>query len=583
MRAMSHLTRSSRTCRRLAIAAVLGLVWLCSQPKASSACDLSWWCEQAGGCAWAQRSIPIWALTEWNGTGTDMRLQSVPGGFSASDWENMIQQAAVIYREESGADIELYFGGHTSDHHGDGSITVRGDPVTCDSKIAWGEVDTTENPLYLGDIQEGFIQFRHQSQNSSGACVPISWTASSQTSRDIVATLVHELGHTLGRGHPSRCDQDVASYMESSAPGWSRYFSRYDKRILREMYGRADAIGKRRRLTASPNTWGSPVAWPMIAPEDQRIIARPKSLPTLSSNLQLAWSTYAENRASVKWTPLTNTWGNYQSSSSSYSEALSSPAVVSSGPTPSSVEWTRIYFLYEPQEYDGAATQKKICYVQTTNGITFQGRQCPEDKNGNPFTTRADGISATYDVHTNTFLVAYLSCDETGCSNVNVIVQPGISSGLAHSRVTSTSFSSTATPSIACSPGSASNRCVIAYKPGGTFPKLQWQEGSPMLDSSDSTRYWISTGDFQATQSRLDAAPSVVWSVLDDAYFVSLFVAAGPDSELRVRRKAAGANNWTNPGIVASDVERGISPGTLSVPVYATGVDSIDVYYLEYQ
>lgn len=47
-----------------------------------------------------QRSIPIWARTLGGGPYV---LQNVPGGFSASDWENMIQQAAVIYREESGA------------------------------------------------------------------------------------------------------------------------------------------------------------------------------------------------------------------------------------------------------------------------------------------------------------------------------------------------------------------------------------------------------------------------------------------------------------------------------------------------
>jgi hypothetical protein len=183
---------------------------------------------------------------------------------------------------------------------------------------------------------------------------------------------------------------------------------------------------------------------------------------------------------------------------------------------------------------------------------------------------------------TNSFLVAYLKCGETSCGNVHVMTQPGPGSGFTVSRDTATTFVSTATPTIACSTATGIDRCTIGYKPGGVEARLAWQDGAPQPALNFE---WVGVADFQATQSRLDAAPSIVWSKFDNAYFVSLLVADGADSVLRVRRKAAGANNWTDPVVVASAVHRGISPGTFAVPIVLTAplIDQVDVYYLEYQ
>jgi hypothetical protein len=234
----ANASRPAKHRRVLHIARVMGVLMVINAANTSNAeaCDL-----QCGvfnnACYWDTRSIPVWALTQ--GTGAHILQDVANGAFTASEWESMIQQALVIYREESGANISFYFGGHTASNHGNGSITIRGEPFICDESIAQSN-STTYWPT--SELSESIIQFRHNEEDeNTGICGPVAWEASSQSEKDIINTLVHELGHSIGIAHPSDCGDSPEgsprfggvgdrnrSGLRAGISGERRGFSRHD-------------------------------------------------------------------------------------------------------------------------------------------------------------------------------------------------------------------------------------------------------------------------------------------------------------------------------------------------------------------
>jgi hypothetical protein len=365
--------------------------------------------------------------------------------------------------------------------------------------------------------------------------------------------------------------------MRGRAPGYSRYFTRYDKETLRSRFGTVEAHGERHRLVTSPNTWTTaPAGWAQGSPDpiDNKILVRPRSVTSRQTFAPLAWTPPSGDPYYAAYGPFAPYWSDHEDFSASSLSGFSSPAVVSNGGAE-----IRIYRYLEAWTGDQSSHRKRLSYIKSTDGgATWSTVQYPLVL-GNYITTRADGIAAAYDAYTKTYLVAWLGCTEAGCTTVRGITEPAPGSALTSTVGWGTTIVATATPSIACHPTStAGDRCLIAFKPGGADPRIAWQEGA--ISSSGANPWtWTSSANFQGSH-KLHASPSVAWATFDSAFHVSLFVAEGPDSTIRVRRKQYGSNTWDNMSIVRSGNRRTISPAFLVAP---TLIDRLDAYYLVYE
>jgi hypothetical protein len=234
----ANASRPAKHRRVLHIARVMGVLMVINAANTSNAeaCDL-----QCGvfnnACYWDTRSIPVWALTQ--GTGAHILQDVANGAFTASEWGKHDSAGVGYISRGIWSKHQFLFWWPYSLEPRKRSITIRGEPFICDESIAQSN-STTYWPT--SELSESIIQFRHNEEDeNTGICGPVAWEASSQSEKDIINTLVHELGHSIGIAHPSDCGDSPEgsprfggvgdrnrSGLRAGISGERRGFSRHD-------------------------------------------------------------------------------------------------------------------------------------------------------------------------------------------------------------------------------------------------------------------------------------------------------------------------------------------------------------------
>ncbi len=463
-------------------------------------------CIDSSGSTWEQDAIPVYALT---GGASAYRLQDVPTGptggdsLSASDWQSIIETALNIYREESPLPRRLYFAGHVADYaQSRYGIVIRGEPesATCNGALAQSETNRYWYNPY--EYSWSSIEFR-QGQNDTGVCEPIPWTPNRAPGQyDITGTLVHELFHSLGYDHTDICgDSSAASVLVGGyAVAYNRHLTRYDKGELVSLYGMRSPLGKSRTYTDLANVWSGTAPWPDIAGLPAIVIGyRPKSLTQFEPNTYVAWGA---GTTGAMYRAKRDTSGIWTLQPSVSTSTWSSPAVVSNGSG-----LIRNYFLGE----SSTSAAKYIRWRESADGGVTWGPLVASFDGLFSVATRRDGIAAAYDTATNSFAILYTtdgtnlnSVVDTKGNDIRVVVDGPGATDAFDSPIGHNTFG---TPSIACAPSNASDRCLVSFGTGELRPTVRWIEGRPL-----SNGHWATYADRSQSSIRVDFSPSVGWS-----------------------------------------------------------------------
>lgn len=549
-------------------------------------------CKQSGypTSAWfsSDAVVDIWISTYVEPT-APYRSYSLEAatGLTQSQLATGVSRAIYNWNEQNGSLIWMRYRGFTNSRQIQGAYVITGVTDVCTSKSAM-----TYSYVNNG-FQYGTIEFRKY-VTGSGCGTPIPWrTGFLLSGSDFVGTLMHELGHgVFNMAHPGDPNEINCAFQSQGGPipnntssvmtdsaRWLRY---YDKEVAQTRYlirGNTARIMKGRQY--SPTAWS---AGQISSPVALRPLYRMASATVATDMRQLAWlyapvtgvSDGGRGQLSV---------GQYQTGFNTNVWTLYSPGTAQAHPVALAVrpgifgypsELLMAYLSNSPSQSPYVDDRAVVCFRRSTDGgVVWFGETCT----GVP--TRAYGLSATYDFHSQSFLIGVTWNGSSATSDPNewkiyVLTVPrnGASSppiaGAYLNGITSPH-----PPSLACGNVDFSGDCIAVFAASATG-YLSWVHFTVSTTGAISVTSLVSTQAGAATPFDM---PSAIFYSTDLTYRVAITQAGARAYSYKM---PYNGTSWTGTGDIYNTNVDHISTVTLGTRPPNGYLGGVYAWFLKY-
>lgn len=398
-------------------------------------------------------------------------------GLSSLQMDQAVLRATSIWSEESGSAARLrYRGTSTASNNVPGAIYIKG-ISSCNTALGYWDAELLPNDVKykLATIDV----YTHQE-----SCTPNLWTTDFDSSEltgnsvDLVAVLVHELGHAMSLKHsddPGNCNSAttasvMTSYYPVPEPGTGttmlagRTPRRFDQTNFQYRQVRRSEVALLAVATRTGANWltaplyGATSAWHRPGSATH---SYPFSIVPWNYKKTLSPSNAGQAREAY-----------YLGSDNTYNDIDIVGRAVAQGPVAIAVDPSNSHALVAYlRAAPGLGSTEYLCWkISMDGGNTFGGEQCQTI-----FQTPRYGLTAAFDPRTRVFIVGV----SNPYGNLSFVTIPSQGSSTP-SAITTLSAKSWHAPSIACR--NSANGCRVAWEDKSTDGCLKWLEAQ--IDSA---------------------------------------------------------------------------------------------------